>query len=80
MSWYRFTTHAEAVEAQEIHGGFLTVDNISGGGILAQGLKPDEFEGFLVTDEVPDWRADLLLLTDEQWAAAEWDETRLPTF
>lgn len=66
MTDYCFTTYAEAVEAHELHGGVLTVDNISGGGALAQGLRPDELEGFLVTDEVPDWRADLLLLTDEQ--------------
>ena len=80
MTDYRFTTYAEALEAHEMHGGVLTVDNVSGGGATAQGLQPDELDGFLVTDEVPDWRAALLLLTDEQWAAAEWDETRLPTF
>ncbi len=80
MSDYRFTTYAQAVEAHELHGGVLTIDNVSGGGATAQGLQPDELAGFLVTDEVPDWRTDLGHLTDAEWSAAEWDETRLTTF
>lgn len=76
---YRYTTYAEAVEAHEMHGGVLTIDNVSGGGATAQGLRPDELDGYLVTCEVPDWREDLLHLTDEEWAAADWDETRLAT-
>ena len=79
MSNHRFTTYSAAVQAHELRGGFLTVDNLSGGGLTAQGLRPDERSGFLVTSEVPDWREDLLHLTDEEWAAAEWDETRLAT-
>jgi hypothetical protein len=77
MTDYRFTSYVDAVEAHEMHGGVLTVDNISGGGATAQGLRPDELDGYLVTCEVPDWRADLLQLTDEEWRAANWDETKL---
>jgi hypothetical protein len=80
MSDTRYTTHSAAVEAHEMHGGYLLIDNISGGGVLSQGLQPDELEGYIVWECVPDWRTDLGHLTDAEWADADYDETRLPTF
>jgi hypothetical protein len=74
---YRFTSYADAVAAHEMFGGVLTIDNISGGGATAQGIRPDELAGYLVTEAIPDWRDDLLQLTDAQWRAANWDETKL---
>jgi hypothetical protein len=67
-----FAEYAAAAAAHESSGGFLTIDGHSGG-TLYRGVPC----GFLVTDEIPDWREDLAGLDAAAWEAAGWDETKI---
>jgi hypothetical protein len=77
----KFETLAEAREAHEARGGWLTtetepltvwVDRVAA-------FRDERLVTvYHVTGELPDWRADLDEITAAQWEAAGWDETQLP--